>query len=91
MSSRGLSAYKNLAVQTAVTESSPLELILMVYRRLIENLRQAQLAMEDGRDDAEYIGKSIDLIEKGLAAALDQEKGGDIAGNLAQLRGKWRR
>ena len=41
--------------------------------------------MEDGRDDAEYIGKSIDLIEKGLAAALDQEKGGDIAGNLAQL------
>lgn len=85
MSSKGLNAYRNLAIQTAVSESSPLELILMVYRRLIENLRQAQMAMEEGRDDAEYIGKSIDLIQKGLAAALDHEKGGDIAKNLADL------
>lgn len=85
MSAKGLNAYRNLSVQTAVSEASPLELILMVYRRLIENLRQAQMAMEEGRDDAEYIGKSIDLIQKGLAAALDQEKGGEIARNLADL------
>jgi flagellar protein FliS len=85
MSAKALNTYRNLAVQTAVSESTPLELILMVYRRLIDNLRQAQMAMQEGRDDSEYIGKSIDLIQKGLAAALDQEKGGEIARNLSQL------
>jgi flagellar protein FliS len=85
MSAKALNTYRNLAVQTAVSESTPLELILMVYRRLIDNLRQAQMAMQEGRDDSEYIGKSIDLIQKGLAAALDQEKGGEIAQNLSQL------
>jgi flagellar protein FliS len=85
MSAKALNTYRNLAVQTAVSESTPLELILMVYRRLLDNLRQAQMAMQEGRDDSEYIGKSIDLIQKGLAAALDQEKGGEIAQNLSQL------
>lgn len=85
MNARNLNAYRNLAAQTAVAEASPIELIVLVYKRLIDNLRLAQKAMEENREDAEYISKSMDLIQKGLLAALDQEKGGEIAKNLASL------
>lgn len=85
MNARALNAYKNVATQTAITEASPVELIVLVYARLIDNLRMAQKAMEEGKETAEYVGKSLDLIQQGLAAALDPEKGGDIAVNLAAL------
>lgn len=85
MNARNLNAYRNLAVQTAVSEASPIELIVLVYKRLIDNLRLAQKAMEQGDESAEYISKSLDLIQKGLLAALDYEKGGEISKNLAAL------
>ena len=85
MNARNLNAYRNLAAQTAVSEASPLELIVLVYKRLIDNLRLAQKAMEEDKEDAEHISKSLDLIQKGLLAALDHEKGGEISKNLASL------
>jgi flagellar protein FliS len=85
MNARHMNAYKAIAVQTAVSEAEPLDLILMVYRRLLDNLRLAQKAMEEGKDSAEPLGRSLDLIQKGLMAALDRDRGGDIALNLAAL------
>ena len=85
MNARNLSAYRNLAAQTSVSEASPLELIVLIYKRLVDNLRCAQKAMEENKEDAEYISKSLDLIQKGLMAALDHEKGGEISMNLASL------
>ena len=85
MNARNLNAYRNLAAQTAVSEASPIELIVLVYKRLIDNLRLAQKAMEEGRENAEQISKALDLIQKGLLAALDHEKGGEISKNLAAL------
>ena len=85
MNARAMKAYKNIAAQTAVTEASPVELIVLVYKRLLDNLRMAQKAMEEGKENAEYISRALDLIQKGLAAALDHEKGGEIAQNLAAL------
>ncbi|MFM7965021.1 MAG: flagellar protein FliS, partial [Betaproteobacteria bacterium] len=55
MNARNLNAYRNLAAQTAVSEASPIELIVLVYKRLIDNLRLAQKAMEEGKEDAEHI------------------------------------
>lgn len=85
MNARNLNAYRNLAAQTAVSEASPIELIVLVYKRLIDNLRLAQKAMEENKEGAEHISKSLDLIQKGLMAALDHEKGGEISRNLAAL------
>ena len=85
MNARAMKAYKNIAAQTAVSEASPVELIVLVYKRLLDNLRMAQKAMEEGKENAEYISRALDLIQKGLAAALDHEKGGEIAQNLAAL------
>jgi len=85
MNARNLKTYRNLAAQTAVSEASPIELIVLVYKRLIDHLRLAQKAMEEGKEEAEHISKSLDLIQKGLMAALDYEKGGEISKNLASL------
>jgi flagellar protein FliS len=85
MNARHMNAYKAIAVQTAVSEAEPLDLILMVYRRLLENLRLARRDLEAGKESAEFISKSIDLIQKGLMAALDNDRGGDIAKNLGAL------
>lgn len=85
MNARNLNAYRNLAAQTAVSEASPIELIVLVYKRLIDNLRMAQKAMEEGKENAEHVSKSLDLIQKGLMAALDYDKGGEISKNLASL------
>ncbi len=85
MNRRAASAYSSLSNETAVSEASPLELIILVYKRLIENLREAQRAIESGTDAAPPAEKALDLIEKGLIAALDTEKGGEIAMNLAAL------
>ena len=85
MNYRVINAYKNVSNQTAVSEASPLELIVMVYKRLIENLRDAQSQIEKGLDAEQSVAKALDLIEKGLMAALDPDRGGDIAKNLAAL------
>lgn len=85
MNHRVINAYKNLSNQTAVSEAGPLELIVMVYKRLIENLRDAQSQIEKGLDAEQSVAKALDLIEKGLMAALDPDRGGDIAKNLAAL------
>ena len=85
MNHRAIDAYKTLSNETSVAEASPLELIILVYKRLIENLREAQHAIESGADAARPSEKALDLIEKGLVAALDTEKGGEIAMNLAAL------
>ena len=41
--------------------------------------------MEEDKEDAEHISKSLDLIQKGLLAALDHDKGGEISKNLASF------
>ena len=85
MKRRAADAYKSVSNETSVSEASPLELIILVYKRLIENLREAQRAIEAGADANPAAEKALDLIDKGLVAALDIEKGGDIAVNLAAL------
>ena len=85
MNRRAANAYKQVSNETSVSEASPLELIILVYKRLIENLREAQRAIELGADATPAAEKALDLIEKGLVAALDTKNGGDIAVNLAAL------
>ena len=85
MNRRAASAYASLSNETSVSEASPLDLIILVYRRLIENLREAQRSIESGSDATQPAEKALELIQKGLVAALDTEKGGEIAMNLAAL------
>jgi len=77
--------YKRLNAETAISEASPIDLIVMVYGAILDNLRLAQKAIEEGREESVYVAKVIDLIQRGLSAALDFEHGGDISRNLSAL------
>lgn len=85
MNSRALSAYKELSAHTSITEASPVELIILMYKSVIDHLRLTQQEIERGNESADHVSKCLDLIQKGLMAALDYEKGGEIAKNLGSL------
>ena len=69
--------------ETSVSSAKPVELVAMVYQRLLDHLHTGKLQMAEGVDSSESFAKAIDLITTGLESCLDKEKGGEIAQNLA--------
>jgi flagellar protein FliS len=78
-------AYKNNSVESGVTSSSPVELIILVYERILENLKLGKNELELGLYGVEYFDNTSNLINLGLLAPLDFEKGKDIAHNLKNI------
>lgn len=85
MLQRALRSYQNLQIETGVVSARPGGLIVMVYDRLLEHMADTRQLLARGEDASEPINKSIDLIADGLIAALDRERGGEVADNLAAL------
>jgi flagellar protein FliS len=79
-------AYESDALETKVLGATPLELIVLLYEGAIEALQQAQQAIRVGNVPlkGKLINKASDILE-GLRAALNYEKGGDIATSLNDL------
>jgi len=80
--SRAAMLYKQTESLTSVNSSSPIELILLVYERALENLRIGKQELENNQSGVENFTKASDFINFGLLASLDLEKGGEIAKNL---------
>jgi flagellar protein FliS len=80
--SRAAMLYKQTESLTSVNSSSPIELILLVYERALENLRIGKQELENNQSGVENFTKASDFINFGLLASLDLEKGGEIAENL---------
>jgi len=83
MTTRSHRAYAATQRETAVASARPIDLIVMVYERLLDHLRSAQVQMMEGQDSSESLTKAVDLITTGLEACLDKQRGGEIAENLA--------
>ena len=69
--------------ETSVSSAKPVELVAMVYQRLLDHLQTGKAQMAAGEDSSESFIKAIDLITTGLESCLDKETGGEIAQNLA--------
>ena len=69
--------------ETSVSSAKPVELVAMVYQRLLDHLQTGKAQMAAGEDSSESFTKAIDLITTGLESCLNKEKGGEIAQNLA--------
>ena len=78
-------AYANTKSETDVSSSSSPELILVVYERLFDHLKAGKKELEAGRYGIEPFSKASDLINIGLLASLDKDKGGDVANNLSLI------
>ena len=81
-----INQYSQIDVHTAVQNASPHRLIEMLLDGALGRLVTADGNMQRGEIAAkgENIGFAISIIE-GLRGSLNQQAGGDIAGNLDQL------
>ncbi len=78
-------------LESMVTTASPVQLIVMLYDKVINLLHNAKSAIEMGLDDmenlktkAESLSRATDIVIF-LQAILDTEKGGEIAVNLKSI------
>jgi len=84
---RGASAYARVGVESGVMAASPHQLIVMLFDGAQASIRAARLHLQDGRVAAkgEAISKALDIVNRGLRAALDGERGGEVASGLDGL------
>ena len=84
---RAMSAYRQVGVQSMVDSASPQQLIKMLFDGLLASINAARGAIERGdiSEKVRHISKAIRILQEGLLGALDREKGGELAGNLASL------
>lgn len=87
MNSYASQTYKSVAINSAVEGASPHKLILMLYDGLLRHLRLGRAYMEKGDLGAKAasLTKAISIIDQGLRATLDDDKGGEIAKHLRML------
>lgn len=81
-----LRAYRNVSAQSAIVDSSPHQLILMLLDGAIEKTAGAIGHMRHGEaaEKGRLIGGSIAIIDS-LRTSLDHKVGGELAGNLDRL------
>jgi flagellar protein FliS len=81
-----MNAYMNQYQNNQVTTASPEQILIMLYDGAIRFVRQARLAIVDGRqgDKAAAIGKAVAIITE-FSNTLNHEVGGEVAMDLHRL------
>ncbi|PSJ22551.1 flagellar export chaperone FliS [Halomonas sp. ND22Bw] len=84
---KGANAYARVGVESGVNSASPHKLIVMLFDGALAAIRAARIHIEAGNtaEKGKSINKALDIVSGGLAPALDAERGGEIAANLASL------
>jgi flagellar protein FliS len=84
---RSANAYRTVGVETAVAGADPHQLVGLLYQALMQSLGAAKLSMQVGDipGKGKAILRAVRLIEEGLKAGLNDEKGGELAANLRGL------
>jgi len=80
--SKAIKAYADASVNTSVSMSNSSELIVLVFEKIFDYLKVGKAAIENNQTAIEEFSKINDLINIGLVASLNREKGGEIAENL---------
>ena len=80
-------AYRQVGAHSGVENASPHALIQMLFEGLFQSLNAARGAMERGEieEKGRHLGKAVRILQEGLAAGLDLDQGGELAGNLKLL------
>ena len=87
VSARAASAYKQVSTESRVDTATPHGLIQILFDELLVTLASARGAMARGdvATKGRSIGRAIRILEEGLKAGLDTERGGALAENLRSL------
>ena len=83
----GSQAYAKVGLESGVMSASPHQLIVMLFDGALSALVRARILMNQGDIPGKgtALSKAIDIINNGLSAGLDLEKGGEMAENLSAL------
>lgn len=85
--SEGVGSYARVGVESGVMSASPHQLITLLFEGAEAAIRTARIHMQQGNTAAkgQALSKALDIVNNGLLAALDREKGGELADHLASL------
>jgi len=80
-------AYREIGVSTALDDATPHKLVSLLYAGLANQIASARgaLARNDIAAKGRAIANAVRIVEEGLQAPLDMERGGAIAINLHDL------
>ena len=83
----GSQAYKQVNLETSVSQASPHQLIVLLFDGALNAIRLADLYIQKGdiAGKGKAISKAINIIDNGLKSCLNLEQGGEIAENLDRL------
>lgn len=78
---RATGSYATIGLETEVLSASPERLISLLFRGALTALAQARHHLRNGNiaERGKAISKAIDIVDSGLKAGVDTERGGDIA------------
>ena len=84
---RSVNSYKSVAVETSVTTADPHQLVNLLFDALLQSLQAAKSAMlaRNFGAKSQSISKAVRIIEEGLKAGLDMQRGGEVALTLKSL------
>lgn len=87
VSMRTANTYRTVGLETSVTGANPHQLVSLLFDALQQSLTAAKAAIQSGDIPAKgrAIGKAVRILEEGLKAGLDTQRGGDLAINLRRL------
>ncbi|MGL5698406.1 MAG: flagellar export chaperone FliS [Kluyvera sp.] len=85
-SNRGPESYAQIHLQSQLKGASPHQLISMLFDGAYSSILKAKIFFDNGNvaKRGEMISKAINIIDNGLRASLDYEKGKEIALQLDQ-------
>ncbi len=82
----GYGLYKEMDLASRTAAASPLDLVLVLYNGLTDELERAKSHIDNRRYErkAQSINKCIDILNA-LTSSLEFDNGGDLVFNLARL------
>ncbi len=86
MFNKGIKAYNDVGVSTAVSTANPVQLIVLLYDGAMTAVATAkgEIERQNIQEKSRLIIKALAIIE-GLRTAIDHKNGGEIAANLNEL------
>lgn len=87
VTTRSANAYKRVAIDTSVSTASSHHMVTLLFDELLLSLASARHALKAGdiSGKVRHVGKAMRILQEGLLATLDMERGGLLASQLKSL------
>ena len=84
---QGMSAYRDVDINTRNASQDQYELVLMMFDGVLESVTRAKGAIVNTEIETKVseISRAIRILQEGLRTSLDLDNGGELAKNLASL------